>query len=254
MDSLLLTSSTTTDGVTERRFHLGDVPGILWTPEGATGPRPLVLLGHGGGMRMDVPRLVASARATVSAHGFAVAAIDAPGHGARPRLPRDDAARAEIRAARTADDSARFAAVSTRYMAELAEQAVPEWQAVIDALQALPEVGADAPVGYGGSISLGSAIGIPLTAAEPRIRAAVFGGGFFVSAAVVEAARRIRVPVQFLLPWDDEHASRADSLALFDAFGSEEKTLHANPGDHRRPRWLGLDEDFLARHLTAVAA
>jgi hypothetical protein len=35
--------------------------------------------------------------------------------------------------------------------------------------------------------------------------AAIFGGGFFVYEALIEAARRVTVPVQFLLPWDDEH-------------------------------------------------
>jgi hypothetical protein len=36
---------------------------------------------------------------------------------------------------------------------------------------------------------------------------------------------------------------------LHDAFASKEKTLHANPGDHRNVRWLGLDDSFLVRHL-----
>jgi hypothetical protein len=36
---------------------------------------------------------------------------------------------------------------------------------------------------------------------------------------------------------------------LFDAFASKEKTLHANPGDHRSIRWVGVDDAFLARHL-----
>jgi hypothetical protein len=57
------------------------------------------------------------------------------------------------------------------------------------------------------------------------------------------------VPVQFLLPWDDEHVDRQTTLALFDAFASKEKTLHANPGDHRTIRWVGVDNEFLARHL-----
>jgi hypothetical protein len=26
-------------------------------------------------------------------------------------------------------------------------------------------------------------------------------------------------------------------------------TLHANPGDHRTIRWVGVDNEFLARHL-----
>jgi fermentation-respiration switch protein FrsA (DUF1100 family) len=76
-----------------------------------------------------------------------------------------------------------------------------------------------------------------------------FGGGFFVYEALLEAARRITVPVQFLLPWDDEYVDRRSTLELFDAFASKEKTLHANPGDHRTVRWVGVDDGFLARHL-----
>ena len=129
------------------------------------------------------------------------------------------------------------------------ERAVPEWQATLDALQKLPEIGTEAPIGYGGGISLGTAIGVPLTAIEPRITAAIFGGGFFVYEALIEAARRITVPIQFLLPWDDEHVDRQSALALFDAFASKEKTLHANPGDHRSIRWVGVDNEFLPRHL-----
>jgi hypothetical protein len=129
----------------------------------------------------------------------------------------------------------------------------PEWQATLDDLQQLPEIGTEAPVGYGGGITLGTGIGIPLTAIEPRITAAIFGGGFVVQEALIEAARQITVPVQFLLPWDDEHVDRQSALALFDAFASKEKTLHANPGDHRTIRWSGVDDGFLARYLSRAA-
>jgi hypothetical protein len=67
--------------------------------------------------------------------------------------------------------------------------------------------------------------------------------------ALIDAPRRITVPIQFLLPSDDEHVDRQSALALFDAFASEEKTLHANPGDHRTISWIGVDKEFLARHL-----
>ena len=143
---------------------------------------------------------------------------------------------------------------ASRYGAALAGRAVPEWQATLDALQELPEIGTEAPIGYGGGISLGTAIGIPLTAIEPRITAAIFGGGFVVHEPLIEAARRITVPIQFLLPWDDEHVDRQSALALFDAFASKEKTLHANPGDHRNMRWFGVDDEFLVRHLGRVGA
>jgi hypothetical protein len=52
--------------------------------------------------------------------------------------------------------------------AHLAERAVPEWQATLDALQELPEIGAEGPAGYFG-LNMGTAIGVPLTAIEPRI-------------------------------------------------------------------------------------
>jgi hypothetical protein len=64
-------------------------------------------------------------------------------------------------------------------------------------------------------MSMGSAIGVPFAAAEPRITAAVFG------------------------------------LALFDAFASREKTLHANSGRHAGVPAFELEssERFFLRHL-----
>ena len=247
MHSLSFTVQTSSNGVLERDFVLGDVPGVLWSPVSGPDHAPLVLMGHGGGLHKKTPALVARAHDTVTTRGFHVVAVDAPGHGDRPRTAADEQARAEMR--RAAGDTERFRSVSVRYVASLAERAVPEWQTTLDALQDLPEIGAGAPIGYGGGISMGTAIGVPLTAIDARISAAVFGGGFFVYDALLEAARQITVPIQFLLPWDDEHVDRHSALALFDAFASEEKTLHANPGDHRTIRWVGLDDGFMARHL-----
>ena len=64
--------------------------------------------------------------------------------------------------------------IVVRYNAYLAELAMPEWRATLDALQELPEIGADGPVGYWGT-NMGTAIGLPWVASEPRITAAVFG-------------------------------------------------------------------------------
>ncbi|BCY08350.1 lysophospholipase [Actinoplanes sp. L3-i22] len=249
MDSVRFLADSSSDGVRERDFIVGEIPGVLWSPAVAGGPTPLVLMGHGGGQHKKTPAQVARARDNVVKWGFSVVAIDAPGHGDRPRRAVDDQARAELRQAMTDGDSAGVASVSARYGATLAEQAVPEWQLILKVFQDLPEIGPEAPIGYGGGITLGTGIGIPLVAAEPRIRAAIFGGGFVVGESLIEAARRITVPVQFLLPWDDQHVDRQSALDLFDAFGSAEKTLHANPGDHRNIRWYGLDEAFLSRHL-----
>jgi len=249
MESLRFTSEHSSTGVLERDFVLGDVTGVLWSrPSGGHHPA-LVLMGHGGGLHKKAPELLARARRYVDQWGFAVAAIDAPGHGDRPRTPEDERVRDDLRAAMTAGDRERVASVSAAYGMSLAQRAVPEWRATMDALGALPEIGAEAPIGYGGGITLGTAIGVPLAAQDARIRAAIFGGGFVVHEQLLEAARRVTVPVQFLLPWDDEHVDRQSALGLFDAFASTEKTLHANPGDHRTIRWIGLDHEFLARHL-----
>jgi pimeloyl-ACP methyl ester carboxylesterase len=249
MNPVRFTTEASSNGVVERDFVVGDIPGMLWSPVSGSDHAPLVLMGHGGGLHKKTPGLMARAHEAVTNWGFTVVAIDAPGHGDRPRTAEDERARADIQQAVAAGDTERFELISVRYSAALAERAVPEWQATLDALQSLPEIGTEAPIGYGGGMSLGTAIGVPLTAAEPRITAAIFGGGFFVHEALIEAARRITVPVQFLLPLDEEYVDRQSVLALFDAFASKDKTLLANPGSHRNMRWVGVDKEFLVRHL-----
>jgi len=49
----LSSTATPLDGVTEQSFDVDEIPGVLWTPAGATGPRPLILLGHGGGQQQS---------------------------------------------------------------------------------------------------------------------------------------------------------------------------------------------------------
>src|SRR5664280_1167474 len=82
------------DGVLERDFTLGEVPGVLWTPGSA--PAPLILSGHNGGLHKRLPRLAARARHYAAEYGFAVAAIDAPGCGDRPRSAGDEQFRADL--------------------------------------------------------------------------------------------------------------------------------------------------------------
>jgi hypothetical protein len=187
----------------------------------------------------------------VTACGFAAAAIDAPGHGDRPRTAADERQVAAITQGRAAGEP--LGPIIVRYNAGLAVRAVPEWQATLDALQDLAEVGAARPVGYWG-VSLGTAIGVPLTAVEPRITAAVFG--VLGHESLAEAAGSVTVPVQFLLQWDDELVERQSGLALFDAFGATEKTLHANSGTHLQVPRFEVDSSarFFARHLSPAAA
>jgi dienelactone hydrolase len=240
-------SETTSDGVSERLFTIDDIPGVLWSPaDAAGGRRPLVLLAHGGGQHKKFEGLVARAHRYVTGEGFVVAAIDAPGHGDRPRTEQDERSMAGIRERAAAGEP--IASQIARHNAALAARAVPEWQATLDALQKLDSVGAGGPTGFWG-VSMGGAIGVLLVAAEPRISAAVFG--LVSHEYLTEAAARVTVPVEFLLQWDDEQVPREEGLALFDAFASREKTLHANPGGHRGVPAFEREssERFFARHL-----
>ena len=235
------------DGVLEREFTLDEIPGILWTPASASAsaPAPLILLGQTPlGLRTMYPRLVARARRS-AADGFATATIELPGSGDRPRWPAAEQARADLRRTMEAGEPVSDEIVDALTI-PLVEAAVPEWQAALDVLLSLP--GISGPVGYsGGLISLG----IRLALVEPRISAAVLFAGSFVPRAMFEEARQVTIPLHVLLQWDDEGNDRQRALDLFDAFGSKEKTLHANMGGHTGvPQFAGeAAARFFTRHL-----
>ncbi|MER7053718.1 MULTISPECIES: alpha/beta hydrolase [unclassified Streptomyces] len=236
------------DGVLEREFTLDGIPGILWTPASASAsaPTPLILLGHPPlGLRKMYPRLVGRARHS-AAEGFATATIELPGSGDRPRLPAAEQARADLRRALEAGEPVAEEIVDALVL-PLVDTAVPEWQAALDALRSLPGIGG--PVGYSGGVI---SVGIRLAVVEPRISAAVLFAGSLVPRAMFEEARRITVPLHVLLQWDDEGNDRQAALELFDAFGSKEKTLHANMGGHTGvPRFAGdAATQFFTRHLS----
>jgi dienelactone hydrolase len=249
-----LHEGVTEKGVTERPFDLeveGErVPGILWTPEGATGPRPTILLGHGGTQHKRVPNVLALARRFVRHQGFAAIAIDAPGHGERA-TEADRAAAAvtvEERRRRLTDMSPDLAAAWVRRT----KMGMAEWRSTLDAVSGLDEVGSG-PFGYWG-VSMGTAIGLPFVSGEPRVRAAVLGlAGLRLpgSEGFERAANRLEVPVLFVLQWRDELVSHEDGLALFDAIGSDEKTMHVNPGGHIEMPLFERDDAaaFFVRHL-----
>src|SRR6185437_445393 len=215
---------TSSGGVREQLFTHGEIPGVLWTSEGAAGTCPLIVMGHGGGQHKKAPGLVTLARRFVAECGFAVVAADMPGHGDRPedeqysRIAAENQARAEA--------GAELAPLIAGFQALVARQTVPEWRTVLDAVRQPGGVGAG-PVGYWG-VSLGCGLGVPFVAAEPRVRAAVLGLGGALA----------RVP-------------RTQSLALFDALASAEKTLHANPGKHMEVPAFEMDSTlrFFTRHL-----
>jgi hypothetical protein len=229
------------DGVLEREFTLGEIPGVLWTPRSASAR--LILSGHNGGLHKRLPRLVARARHYAAEYGFAVAAIDAPGHGDRPRSAVDEQARADLRRALAAGQP--VDEIIEGFIVPLVERAVPEWQATLDALLSLADIGG--PVGYEGM----TAIGIRLAVVEPRISAVNFFAQGFVPGTLRGEAPQVTIPLQFLMQWDDEGMERQPVLDLFDAFGTREKTLHANLGGHAGVPWFEVDDGarFFTRHL-----
>jgi dienelactone hydrolase len=251
------TKEKITDGVIRRDFDLqvdGEtVPGSLWAPLDAAGPRPLICMGHGGSQHKKTPGIRSRAVEYAQQLGWATLAIDAPGHGDRisreqaVALARDVGARVTGRAPTASWDPERL-----RAMLERSRRAVPEWKAALDAVLALDIVGASSPVGYWG-VSMGTAIGVPFVASEPRFRCAVFGlAGLRPGASeFADAAKRIVIPVQFVFQWDDAVAAREHGIALFEAFGSKDKAMHIHPGGHleiptyERHAWM----EFFRRHL-----
>lgn len=126
-------SETSSDDVCEQLFTLGEIPGVLWTPEGAAGTRPLILLGHGGGLHKKAPGIVARARRFAAECDFAVAAVDVPGHGDRPKDEELDRLATENQARVEAGEE--LAPLIAGFQALVARRTVPEWRAVLDAVQ-----------------------------------------------------------------------------------------------------------------------
>jgi pimeloyl-ACP methyl ester carboxylesterase len=228
----------------------GDVPAVLWLPASSSGPRPLVLLGHGGGLDKETRYIDRLATSLADLYGFACLAIDLPFHGERTpagerglsALVRRD--RMGLRGWRERNASA-------------TGQAVADWQAAMAAAEAR-EGRPYGPVGYFG-VSMGTRFGIPLIAAEPRITAAVLGL-FGVPAADIgsefaRAARQVTIPVLFLQQLDDRLFPRDDGDRLFALLGSADKTLHANPGGHLGlpPAEFRNSAQFLRHHLGGLA-
>ena len=248
-------------GVVERHFAIEirnrEVPGIVWSAEDATGPRPLVLIGHGGTQHKRVPNVLGLARRLVRHCGYSVIAIDAPGHGDRAK---DTAANDQLRS-QLEDRIARGANGGPREnpglrdpvgIAKLQHVGANEWKGIIDHVEAGAFDGVEASsIGYWG-VSMGTIIGLPFVASESRVKAAVLGLAGLAGAPFEEAARSLRIPILFVFQWDDELMTRESGLALFDAIGSEEKTMHINPGGHVNTPLFERDayEAFFRRHLT----
>jgi len=72
---------------------------------------------------------------------------------------------------------------------------------------------------------------------------------------LIEQAPQLRLPLRYLVQWDDEVVPRDRCLELFDAIGSERKSLHANPGIHRDVPAFEVEAavHYLADQLAKIA-
>jgi dienelactone hydrolase len=247
MKSLNWTQETAcAEGICEREFEVyrgaHTVPGVLWYPAETTGPRPLVLMGHGGSGHKRNDRMLMLARLFTTQYGWYAAAIDGPVHGNRG--PVSDANHPAYR--------------EMWQRGNAVEQMIDDWKATLDALVELDGIDPGG-VGYWG-VSMGTMFGLPYVASDARVRAAVLGKAGMSGPSVIRSgidtyfrtyAPKVHVPVLFTIQWDDERFERDGQLALFDRIGAKDKRLHAYPGLHidNGPEAFDFQAEFLNRYL-----
>lgn len=215
------------------------VTGALWSPIDGASAGPIVLFGHGAsGDRYQTPICHLAAR--LARAGCFALAIDGPVHGLRHAGPGGrQALGEEMRREAFIDDM------------------VGDWLAALAAARERATIG---DLAYFG-LSMGSIFGIPALAELTEVKAAVLGllgttrAGRPFAVRVLRDAAAIHCPVLFLMQLEDELFPRDGCLELFDAFASDDKRIHANPGLH--PEVPGEEIDFafefLGRHLALVA-
>jgi dienelactone hydrolase len=228
-------------GLLRREFTLSrdnrDVTGVLWLP---AEPRPdsaIVCLGHGAsGDRHQTP-IPWLAKKFVGEHSMFALSIDGPVHGRRQSGPGGrESFWPEWRREGSVEDM------------------TADWQLALDWAQGEEAIG-KGPVGYWG-LSMGTIYGAPFVAADSRVEVAVLGlmgltGPDHYVPRIREAAETIRVPVLFIIQLEDELFDRQECFALFDAFASTNKRLHASPGLHPEVpiEELHHSVDFLVKGL-----
>ena len=223
------------NGIVERGFTLQvdshEVPGVYWEPEG--GADRLVLLGHGGTTHKKVDYLLA-VMGMLAEKGIAACAIDGPGHGDRVD--------------RWEHQPERFAEM---WQAGGGTQTVlSDWRAALDFVESEYTPRA---TGWWG-LSMGTMMGLPVTATESRIKVATLGlmGTWGPNADdLVRLAPEVSCPVRFLVQWDDEIVPRDGCIELFGALGTSKKTMHVNPGLHAAVPQFEIQGsvEYLDKHL-----
>ena len=136
---------------------------------------------------------------------------------------------------------------------DLTDNMIEDWRAVLDDFLSDGLVSPTAQLGYWG-LSMGTILGLPLVAAEPRITACVLGlmgNTGPTQDRLATDARTIQIPTMFLVQWNDQLFHRRDAFELFDLIGSTDKTLIATPGNHGdvTPETFRRSAEFLMNRL-----
>jgi dienelactone hydrolase len=212
------------------------VPGRVLTPDGASGERPVILLGHGAGGSKDEPQMLQIGRWLCRRQQFAVAIIDGPVHGERA----------------TGNGQVGLEARQRLIERETYEAMAADWSATLDACGELDDVG-NGTCAYLG-FSMGTVLGVPSVAAEPRVQCAVFAIGGILGERpnlLSEAAQSITRPVLMINQTEDEIFSRDSAFALYDALAGP-KRVFFYPGGHTGvPREaMARVQEFLHAHLS----
>ena len=231
----------------ELTFARGDrtIPGRWWQPEG-TVMGPLILIGHGGSGSSSEDYVVALARRMVREHGCLCVAIDGPVHGRR----RGD--RSSESALVMLDFSQAWANDPT-----MTDEMVADWQAAMTAV--LGALGLlERPLGWWG-LSMGTILGLPVVAAEPRITACVLGLAGVIgptSDRLAADAGAIGCPTLFLAQRDDELFGFEPVVELYDAIAAPDKQLRVAPGSHAQVsvETFAATMEFLDGRLRGVSS
>jgi len=222
------------------------VPGRLLLPADRQDPFPLILAQHGAGGAKDADYMDTACLPWVRG-GAAVASIDFPLHGERasPKLSERILSLFEARSGLSPFDAELWIG--------FVRQAVIDLRRTTDAMAELPEVDAGR-IAYAG-FSLGTILGAPFCAEEPRIKAATLaigGGGIgpVASDPVGHIPRFAPRPVLFVSAARDERIPRESAEALHEAARHPKEVLwfdctHSElPGAALKAMWR-----FLEKHL-----
>jgi hypothetical protein len=233
-------------GLATREFRISDegrrdITGAVWLPTTVSTHDTLMCFGHGAsGDRYQAPISDLAGR-FVTELGIPVLSIDGPVHGLRQ-----------------VGEGGRTAFGPEYSRADCLRDMTADWTSAIDATRQLPGVEASKLAYFG--LSMGTIFGLPLVASRNDFTVATLGL-FGVHERSIHAEAHLRdagsitCPVFYLMQLEDELFSREGYLAAFDALGSVDKRIHANPGLHPQvpAREMHYAFEFLTGHITGTS-